>query len=274
MTAARQLSLTPLTLEQVIGELPAEARAELQWAPQKLRRALNRLLEGELTSALVAEVTSEVVGLQAFVLITFEALQGVDVWTLFAKETSRRARDIRRLPPVDARRALRALASSLAMAHLGIHQITSAELRAEIEQFLLQFDRLQVEFPEATAGLRSSVLLVALLHGLEIGANGERLSQLAKAADDEARMLAVQLAELAPPHQIKLPWYFEPPPGSARENVLSFATWAEPASSRNDVALELMKGWARADPAGQAESWGAVRTALDADRPSSRKLFP
>jgi hypothetical protein len=54
MTAAHGLLLTPLELERLVEKLPAEPRARLRWAPERLRRRLDRMLEDTREEAALA----------------------------------------------------------------------------------------------------------------------------------------------------------------------------------------------------------------------------
>lgn len=262
--------VTPARLTDLIARLPATARAQYQWAPTALLRALSRLETEELTPQVMHDVLAEVhrVFMQVWsVILPLGAPQVVpDTQNSHSGEIP----NLGRLAPADQRKVVRTVLTLRWLTQWVLaHPLDRAALDASEASFASAGQMLT---EPALAVFRALVWCVAVLHMLETGAVTSRTSEIATYADLESMAVAQQLSTDDNPHvRTRLPWYFEDTDGAAEYE--SVAAWAEPRLTVNDRASQLIHAWADDDVAEQTASWEAVKKALDEDRLSGRKLF-
>lgn len=180
MTAAHGLLLTPLELEQLVEKLPAEQRARLRWAPERLRRMLDRMLEDtreEAALAVAAECVHECLPL----LDSVESVAGERGLTL-DDQLPKLAEYFQGGAPV---RAAEWVCHALAVAW------SKEEVVAEWRQALRRAAQGGAEPGEWSESalfhlLRAYVMFLALLRAAERGIAREEVEELAEAAYAQA----------------------------------------------------------------------------------------
>jgi len=187
--------LSPHDFEDLLEELPAAERASLEWIRPVLRRAVDRLLEGELTEATILQATAEyapVLWQAQLAVIRAAMLDPAAYGHAIVEQLKQRA------PRLDAylgkgehaARLGRTLSAMFVIGALAIKHLIREPRR--IDQ-LADFSEIDISKPEGL-GFRLSVLVAAIFDAAERGIPVERARTLIERADLEGWAIAWALA--------------------------------------------------------------------------------
>lgn len=261
MTAPQLVLASPATLAELVSRLPAEARAQVAWTPKRIADMAAALLEVPLLTDGAIEAAGDAY-LEAARALSPALLKlapvAVDLSALVQTGLENDLRLLSTLDPANAKAAIRAAATILVVAHLGLKALGRIEV-AELEKALAEFDASPQD--QHVSLLRATALVTAVFEGLKRGSPVPgRVEALARRADSAAAEFAALLAR--DDDALRLPWYVESAPGSA--SVEAFAAW-NPA---NRATLRPVGQPTRQD----LEAWERVKADIDGARPH-RKLF-
>lgn len=261
MTATQLVLASPATLSELVSRLPAEGRAQVAWTPKRIADMASALLEMPLLTdgAIEAAGDSYLEAARALspALLTL-APMAKELSALVQTGLEHDLKLLSGLAPANAKAALRATATILAAAQLGLQAVGRIEV-AELQKALAELDASPQE--QHLSLLRAAALVTAVFEGLRRGSPiPGRVEALARRADAAAAEFAAKLA--AEDEALRLPWYVESAPGAA--SVESFAAW-NPA---NRPSLRQLSQPTRED----LEAWERVKADIDSARPH-RKLF-
>lgn len=274
MNAMPLLPLTPESLDQLVERLPAALWADLRWKPRMITEALGRLLEEPLTPELIGQVTATFMGESIRLFTRVHSLEPGLLQRVLAEMNARPnvARELLSKLPLRVQiPAVRVLSTLGWISEVGARGIVQGAVPLEaLEEAVAVLPR-----PDAWGAsvMEAQTLFAAAVVAIKRGdAALPRTAELVRLADDASLRYAEQLAAAHPDDpQAKLPWYFE---GVDRAKVAPFARWADADREANWPLIELMEELRGAEPTEDAEeSLRRLKTALDADRLSSRPLF-
>lgn len=262
MTAATQLVLaSPATLSELVSRLPAEARAQVAWTPKRIADMAKALLDMPLLTDGAVEAAGDAY-LEAARALSPTLLKLAPLASeLNAVVQAGLENDLKllsALAPANAKAAVRATATILVVAHLGLRALGRIEV-AELQRALAELDA----SPQAQhlSLLRAGALVTAVFEGIRRGSPVPgRVEALARRSDAAAAEFAAKLA--AEDEALRLPWYVESAPGAA--SVESFAAW----NPVNRASLRRLSEPTRED----LDAWEQVKAGIDSARPH-RKLF-
>ena len=261
MTATRLVLASPATLSELVLRLPAEARAQVAWTPKRVADMATALLEAPLLTDGAIEAAGDAY-LEAARALSPAMVQlapmAKDLTALVQTGLENDLKLLSALSPANAKAAVRATATILVLAHLGLQALGRIEV-AELQKALAELDASPQE--QHLSLLRAAALVTAVFEGLRRGSPVPgRVEALARRADAAAAEFAAKLA--GDDEALRLPWYVESAPGAA--SVESFAAW-NPA---NRPSLRQLSEPTREE----LEAWERVKTDIDSTRPH-RKLF-
>ncbi|MDP3234533.1 MAG: hypothetical protein Q8N26_17265 [Myxococcales bacterium] len=261
MTATQLVLASPATWSELVSRLPAEARAQVAWTPKRIADMAAALLEVPLLTDGAIEAAGDAY-LEAARALSPALLKlapvAKDLSALVQTGLENDLRLLTALAPANAKAAVRATATILVLAHLGLQALGRIEI-AELEKALAELDASPQD--QHLSLLQAAALVTAVFEGLRRGSPVPgRVEALARRADAAAAEFAARLAR--DDDALRLPWYVESAPGAA--SVESFAAW-NPA---NRASLRQVSQPTREE----LEAWERVKADIDSARPH-RKLF-
>ena len=262
MTATQLVLVSPATLSELVSRLPADARAQVAWTPKRIADMASSLLnEPFLTEGLVeaaGDAYLEATRALSPALLGI-APRGPELAALIQQGLENDVKLLVALAPVSAKAALRATATILVVAHLGLQALGKIDV-ADLQRAMAS---LEGEIAKQHLSLLRAVALVtAVFEGSHRGSPiPGRVEALARRADAAAQEFAMVLAAEDP--SLQLPWYVESAAGSG--SVAAFASW-------NPENRPVLRRSAVPATKEELEAWERVKESIDSARPH-RKLF-
>lgn len=261
MTATQLVLASPATLSELVSRLPAEVRAQVAWTPKRIADMATSLLEMPLLTDGAIEAAGDAYLEAARALSPALLKLAPRASELSALVQTGLENDLKRLSalaPANAKAAIRATATLLALAQLGLQALGRVDV-SELQKALAELHASPQE--QHVSLLRAGALVTAVFEGLRRGSPVPgRVEALARRADAAAAEFAAKLA--AEDDALRLPWYLESAPGAA--SVEWFAAW-------NPANRPTLRQLSQPTPE-DFETWERVKADIDSARPH-RKLF-
>lgn len=262
MTATQLVLVSPATLSDLVSRLPAEARAQVAWTPKRIADMAGSLLTAPFLTDGVVEAAGDAY-LEATRALSPALLalapRGPDLVALMQQGLENDLKLLAALPAVSAKAALRATATILVVAHLGLQALG----KIDVQELQRAMASLEGELAKQHLSLvRAVALVTAVFEGTRRGSPiPGRVEALARRADAAAHEFAMVLA--SEDQALQLPWYVEAAPGAA--SVAGFASW-------NPENRPSLRRSGEASTKEELEAWERVKEGIDSARPH-RKLF-